>query len=616
VTDKERRMQHGPAPFGLDLELGDPVLRRLWAGLRPGVEQALGLRELAMVFVRAQDTDGADAFVNRVLALLEVRWEASQLDLVRIPSTGPCLVVANHPYGAIEGLVLASMLRSRRPDVKLVANHLLARLAPMRDLFLFVDPFGRPTSVSSNSRSLREAVRWLKEGRMLAIFPAGEVAHFDPATRRVIDPPWSEAVAMLVRAAACPALPVYFHGHNGPLFQLAGMVHPRLRTALLPRELLSRRGRQLDVSVGTLVPFRRLASLGGSGAMVDYLRKRTCMLTDRPRALPSSPGATARKAAPPRRKLSRIVGAEDPVKIDMETAAISEERRLVDEGDRVVFWARAEEIPVCLHEIGRLREGVFREADEGTGRSIDLDRFDTSYLHLFAYDRRARAIMGAYRLGPTDEILATTGPTGLYVSSLFKIRPELFERMGPALEMGRSFVCKEYRNAAGLFLLWRGIGRFVAENPRYRVLFGPVSISQAYSRPSRELIVDFIRNGDHMHPWKDLVTPRRPFAERRGTSVESGLPLASFLHDIEEVSGLVGDLEPDKKGVPMLLKQYMKLGGKMLGWNVDPEFGGVLDGLIVVDLLHTNPKTLVRYLGLPAAREFLGFHRSVEDLVG
>jgi putative hemolysin len=182
--------------------------------------------------------------------------------------------------------------------------------------------------------------------------------------------------------------------------------------------------------------------------------------------------------------------------------------------------------------------------------------------------------------------------------------------------MGRSFVCSEYRNAAGLILLWRGIGRFVAQNPRYRILFGPVSISQAYSRASRELIVDFICNRDHMHPWSSLVLPRNPFSDRRPTSVGSGLPLASFLTDIEEVSGLVGDLEPDQKGVPMLLKQYLKLGGKMLGFNVDPAFASVLDGLILVDLRDTPVKTLSRYLGAEAAATFLAFHQPARDLAG
>jgi putative hemolysin len=191
------------------------------------------------------------------------------------------------------------------------------------------------------------------------------------------------------------------------------------------------------------------------------------------------------------------------------------------------------------------------------------------------------------------------------------MKPELFRSMGPALEMGRSFVCERYqKSASGLFLLWRGIGQFIAQNPRYRVLFGPVSISAAYAPASRELIVDFVRLGDHMHPLSGHVRPRHPFSRRSGASVDSGLPVARFLDDIQEVSGLVADIESDQKGVPVLLKQYLKLGGKMLGFNVDPKFRGVLDGLILVDLVETDPKTLSRYLGAEEAAIFLAHHHS------
>src|SRR5262249_21179832 len=125
---------------------------------------------------------------------------------------------------------------------------------------LFVDPFGSQGAVLPNLRALRDAVRWLKQGRMLAVFPAGEVSHFDPATRRVVDPAWNDSVSLLARATGASALPTYFHGHNGFGFQLAGVLHPRLRTALLPRELLRRRGQVLDVRVGAIVPPRKLAS--------------------------------------------------------------------------------------------------------------------------------------------------------------------------------------------------------------------------------------------------------------------------------------------------------------------------------------------------------------------
>jgi putative hemolysin len=570
------------------------------------------------MYRRAESAPTVEGFLSRTLAEVGVSWESNELDLARIPRSGGCIVVANHPFGAVEGVVLGSMLRRIRPDVKILANHLLARLEPLTDILLSVDPFGRTSSTVSNFSALRSAVRFLKNGGMLAMFPAGEVAHFDMMRGRVVDAPWNEALAHLARTSKAQVLPVYFSGQNGPFFQLAGMVHPLLRTALLPHELLNKKGTQIEVRVGTVVPHRKLMSFSNDKDIVAYLRGRTSMLCQRASSLSRGQDAkhahtgTPHGARWPLRQLNLqpLVAPIDSALMAREVDALPHGQVLVDEADRVVVWARAAQIPATLAEIGRLRELTFREAGEGTGKSTDLDAFDRTYLHLFAFDRRDRGVVGAYRLGPTDELLAR-GPRGLYTSTLFEMRPELFRRMGPALEMGRSFVCSRYRrSASGLFLLWRGIGQFILEHPHYRVLFGPVSISAAYAQVSRELMVDFIKLGDHMHPFGRYVRARHPFTRRWGASIESGLPVARFLQDIEEVSGLVADIEPDQKGVPVLFKQYLKLGGKMLGFNVDPKFSGVLDGLVLVDLLETNPKTLSRYLGAEQAAAFLAHHRS------
>jgi putative hemolysin len=175
--------------------------------------------------------------------------------------------------------------------------------------------------------------------------------------------------------------------------------------------------------------------------------------------------------------------------------------------------------------------------------------------------------------------------------------------MGPALELGRSFVRPEYqRGFAPLLLLWKGIGKFVARNPRYKVLFGPVSISNRYQSISRELMVSFLERRASLREWMGLVRRRNPF---RGPRLL--MPAADF--DLEDLSDAVSDLEPDGAGVPVLLRQYLKLGGRLLAFNVDPDFADALDGLIVVDLTRTEPKLLARYLGKSEAAQFLAFQK-------
>jgi putative hemolysin len=288
-----------------------------------------------------------------------------------------------------------------------------------------------------------------------------------------------------------------------------------------------------------------------------------------------------------------------------EVEALPSDQLLAANGPFTVHSARAGQIPWCLQEIGRLRELTFRGAGEGTGRASDIDLFDTYYLHLFVWDAKAEAIVGAYRMGLADEILARYGKRGLYTQSLFKYGGRVLRTLNPAIELGRSFVRAEYqRNFTPLLLLWRGIGRFVARSPRYAVLFGPVSISNSYDPLSRRLIVDYLNANSIEAGLARHVKPRRPFragpAKRDEAEVSAG--------DIDELSREIERIEPDHKGVPILLKHYLKLGGRVLGFNTDDQFGDALDGLIMVDLRASDPRMLARYMGEEGAAAFLAHH--------
>ena len=141
-----------------------------------------------------------------------------------------------------------------------------------------------------------------------------------------------------------------------------------------------------------------------------------------------------------------------------------------------------------------MRELTFREAGEGTGRSVDLDRFDLYYMHLFLWDKEKSELVGAYRLAPVDRVIERFGTKGLYTSTLFTYKETFFRHMGDAVELGRSFVRTEYQKSYfPLFLLWKGIARFMGLNPQYRILFGAVTISDMYSPASRQLIVSFLK---------------------------------------------------------------------------------------------------------------------------
>ncbi len=184
----------------------------------------------------------------------------------------------------------------------------------------------------------------------------------------------------------------------------------------------------------------------------------------------------------------------------------------------------------------------------------------------------------------------------------------MFPRIGPAIELGRSFVTREYQKQyAPLLLLWKGIGAYVAAHPENPVLFGPVSISNDYHPVSRALMVDFLGAQKMIDELTPLVQPRRRLRQAIGGPDDE--LVRRILQDVDELSALTGDIEPDGKGVPVLLRQYLKLGGKLLGFNVDAAFGNALDGLILVDLRKTPAAISGRYLGRDGLQRFLSYHQ-------
>ena len=293
-----------------------------------------------------------------------------------------------------------------------------------------------------------------------------------------------------------------------------------------------------------------------------------------------------------------------------EIDSLPASQALLDSGGMRVYYARARQIPNLLREIGRLREITFRQVKEGTGKAIDLDQFDGHYLHLFLWNQERRELVGAYRLGGTDQILPTMGSKGLYTATLFDYRTDFLREISPALELGRSFVRMEYqKNYLALLLLWKGIGQFVARNPQYQRLFGPVSISNEYNEFSQGLLATWLSMHEFLPELAQFIRPKNPWHIKKLENPDLRLALAGT-REIGELAALIADVDPNQKGVPILLKQYLKLGGKLLGFNRDPKFNNVLDGLILVDLRETPQKVLQRYMGEVGLGRFRDYARN------
>jgi len=582
-----------------------PVQKWLLTVLQHPLEKTLSIKAVNDAYKKLPFFLGHDNIFHNCLDCLQVHYSISDHDIRKIPTQGPLVVVANHPFGGLEGVILGDIMVRARPDVRVFGNYLLQHMAELREWIIPVDPFGNRNASLANAKAIKSAIKWVAEGGTLVTFPAGEVAHFNWG--KITDPKWSPHVGAIIRHARADVLPVYFPGANSLLFQIAGLFHPRLRTVLLPHELVNKSSQAINVYIGKVIPWKKLEDIPGNDAVTDYLRSSTFFLQNRTRTQKRrlSSIVFSRMAAP--RQQPVAPPAESAV-LKREIENLSADQCLVQSGDFAVYIAQAGQIPNLLNEIGRLRELTFREVREGTGQPVDLDRFDGYYLHLCLWNRAKSELVGAYRFGLADRILRERGVQGLYTTTLFKFKRPLLARLEHAVEMGRSFIRSEYQKEYNcLSLLWRGVGQLMVRNPKYHILFGPVSISQDYHSLSKNLIVQFLRQAKFHPELSRYVKARAPYRAIR-KALAARRTVAKLVDNIDDVSLLISEIEKDGKGVPILLKHYLRLNAQILSFNVDRQFSNVVDSLILVDLTRSDPKLLKRFMGSEGFKIFARNH--------
>ena len=583
-----------------------PITRALYRIFGSVVDRALCIddfNEIHTSIARKVETGDGRGFFEVALDEVGLQYQLPKGDWKQLPESGAAVVVANHPFGFSDALVLGHMLERRRSDFKILANTEVAHILGEADWMIPVDLSGTPDAARCNLQSMRKAFEHLRKGGMLAVFPAGKVAHFVPRGFGVIEGEWKPHLAALIRSSRAVTVPVCFTGKNSWSFHTAGVLNENLRTMLLPRELVKQTRREIQASVGKPISASAAEQFETDDGFMAFLRTRTLMLGE------GTNKELDTEVKPETNPVTRNCSSVAQRAFQSEVEDLPQERRLATLGKLSVYFADGCEIPWILKEIGWLREQTFRAVGEGTGKAIDLDRFDNFYEHLFVYNHETTEIVGAYRIARTDVILVTEGLGGMYTQTLFKYGRDFFDAISPALELGRSFIRQEYQRSLGVLpLLWKGIGEYVARNPAYACLFGPVSISQEYSGLSKRMIVDHLRK-NHLHEaLAGKVNARRRF---ESVGALRDLPPVAQVARADELSQILSEIEMDGKGMPILLKHYLRLGGQILSFNVDTKFSNALDGLVLVDLRETKPTLLKRYLGGEGYDRFAHYHSIV-----
>jgi putative hemolysin len=560
-------------------------------GLASFLMELMKINQVNELFEQAQPKQGID-FIDAILKGCGVEIEFDEKELRNIPANGSFIAIANHPYGGIEGLVLLKMLLMARPDAKLMANFLLKKIPNLSDFFIAVNPFENIEHSSSIS-GLKNTLELLATGTPIGIFPAGEVSTFKLDKQEVTDRLWHPVVGKIIAKAKVPVVPIYFHGNNGLLFNLLSLIHPALRTAKLPSELFNKQGQTIRLRIGKPIQVVDIPDYKDSARLLNYLRAKTYAL-----------GAgleEEKKIFNPRnlfkikKNQQEIVKAIDPALLEKEVATLRDDYTVWTEKNYEVFIVPTSAIPSTIREIGRLREVTFREIGEGTNMATDLDEYDIYYHHLFIWDTEAKMVVGAYRIGLGDEIFYSLGKDGFYIAELFKIKEQFTPVLRKSLELGRSWIRKEYQlKPLPLFLLWKGILKYLMDNPRYQYLIGPVSISNTFSKFSKSLIVDYINRNHFDHEMAQYVKPRKKF-KVDFSSIDAEI-LMEGEDTFKSLDHLISQVETHNMKVPVLLRQYIALNARIISFNIDPKFSDSLDGFLVLDLENV-PQDMLEKLG-------------------
>lgn len=527
-------------------------------------------------------------FFEHAIKELGVRYECGQKSMQNIPEIGPFIVIANHPFGGIDGLLLLQTLIAKRPDIKFFGNFLLQKIIPIESYIFPVNPFENQPEYASSISGIRQALMHLENGCCLGIFPAGEVSSLNFSRQEITDKKWSNTIIKFIKKANVPVLPIHISGRKSTYFNVLDVLHPELRTLKLPSEIFNKKDKIIKLTIGNPISTEDQSDFSDIEQFGRYLRVMTYLPS-----MAANVKTHFTNLLQPKTKVFKIATAIEKTVIKNELDKLRSKYFLFNHLTISAFCAPYSEITYIMSEIGRLREITFREVGEGTNMSSDLDEYDLYYWHLFLWDNAKETIVGAYRIGKGVEIFKQFTFKGFYTHSLFKFKKEFHPVLKQSLELGRSFIVKEYqRKPLPLFLLWKGILYFLNNNPGYRYLIGPVSISNDYSKFSRVLIMKFIQKYYSDFEYSKIVNPRKKYKvddSKRGYEIL----IKSTNGDFRKLEKIISNAEKKTLLIPILLKKYLQLNGRILNFNLDPKFNNSLDGFLLMDLYNMPDEFIV-----------------------
>ena len=533
-------------------------------------------------------------FSQKVLEFYNIKVEYPEEDLKNFPK-GQFVTVSNHAFGGVDGLIISSIAGKIQPDYKILTNFILSLIPALKDTFMPVNPFHDGETNRSSYGGIKAALQHLKNGGSLGLFPAGAVSTWQKKGKRtairkglcpvVEDCPWPANIAKLIKTAEAPVVPIYFDGGNSLSMHLLGRIYHLLRTARLIHELRNKRGKTIRMRIGKPIMPEDYDQFTDSTAMINYLRNRVY-------ALEGTLKPTWEFKNPFRGSKEPIVSLATPEQVAAEIDSLKD--NVLFETDRFsCLFADYQEIPMTIQELGRAREETFRAIGEGTGKAGDTDIYDRWYKHLILWDRQNRKLAGAYRMGFGSEIYEKYGGLkGVYTASLVKYAKGSDEFLKESIELGRSFLTKDYKkDVFALSTLLKGVLYVAMKYPEAKRFVGPVSVSSDIPLFHRSLIYSYLSKNKGFTGTNRPSRPTHPL-HPDWLRVNPDQLLGGRELSVDKFNNMLSDISFGKYQMPTLVKLYFTNNAKAICFNVDPDFNDSLDIMIVNEFNEFSDKVL------------------------
>lgn len=255
----------------------DPRFKRLVIQL---IERISGQPELKRMYLEHQNNPKpGESFWDAAIRQLGLRIDLNETDLSEIPPTGPVIIVANHPFGVLDGLMVCWLISHVRTDFKVLTNALLNRAEEIKPFLLPIDFEETKAALETNIRTRAEAKSLLEKGGALVIFPGGTVSTTPTIlARKAKDPEWKTFTGRMIVQGKAPVVPIFFDGQNSRLFQIASHISMTLRLSLLFKEVHDRIGERMAIRIGKRIPYETLKGFSDRKELMAYLRDQTYAL--------------------------------------------------------------------------------------------------------------------------------------------------------------------------------------------------------------------------------------------------------------------------------------------------------------------------------------------------